>query len=73
MADFEAERAIMREAYKAWFPKGGQEVVRVDITVGDGRKFGFDAFPVEIGIEEQPLGFSLTLESTGKLDARPSP
>ena len=68
MADFEAERKIMREAIDAWYARDGVKPLHIDITVEDGRVFGFDAFATSINVEDSLdclLGFSLTLQSTG--------
>lgn len=67
MADFEAERVMMREARDAWFPRDGVKAVHVDITVEDGHKFSFEAFPTDITVEWEPPGFVLILSSTGRL------
>ncbi len=68
MADFEAERALLHEALDAWLPSDGVKALRIAVTVEDGRTFGFDAFPIHVSAEEHPLGFTLTLQSTGRLE-----
>ena len=67
MADFEAERELMREAAEAWLPKDGVKAVQVTITAEDGREFRFNALPKQLNINWEPLGFELGLQSTGRL------